>query len=160
MDANELRAMQAPIKERYKADPGAALITLKAKGTLDDSNIACKVDTGRALALTTDGNHQITYADGGFNVTKATITVTVTGTQTFGGSPSFSYTQNPSTPVVGGTLSGCGTDATSSGNWTRSCVHTVAGFPSASSTCGASSPMRSSPRGTSHCQPHHANEKP
>ena len=50
MDAGELRAMQAPIKERYKSDPKTAFITLKAKGTLDDSNIACKVETGRALA--------------------------------------------------------------------------------------------------------------
>ena len=50
MDANELRAMQAPIKDRYKSDTRAALITLKAKGTLDDSNIACKVETGRALS--------------------------------------------------------------------------------------------------------------
>ncbi len=35
MDAVELRAMQAPIKERYKADPAAAVITLKAKGSID-----------------------------------------------------------------------------------------------------------------------------
>jgi uncharacterized OsmC-like protein len=49
MDANELRAMQAPIKERYRNDPGAAVVTLKAKGTLDDGGIACKVETGRAL---------------------------------------------------------------------------------------------------------------
>ncbi len=49
MDANELRAMQAPIKERYKSDPQAAVVTLKAKGTLDDTNISCKVETGRAL---------------------------------------------------------------------------------------------------------------
>ena len=51
MDAAGLRAMQAPIKERYKGDPKAAFITLKAKGTLDDQNIACKVETGRALAV-------------------------------------------------------------------------------------------------------------
>jgi hypothetical protein len=51
MDATELRAMQAPIKDRYKSDPGAALITLKAKGSLDDQSIACKVETGRALAV-------------------------------------------------------------------------------------------------------------
>jgi uncharacterized OsmC-like protein len=50
MDAAGLRALQAPIKERYKTDPQAAVITLKAKGSLDDSNIACKVETGRALA--------------------------------------------------------------------------------------------------------------
>ena len=62
MDAAELRAMQAPIKDRYKSDPGAALITLKAKGTLDDSNIACKVETGRALAVA--GLHPATGGSG------------------------------------------------------------------------------------------------
>src|ERR1051326_718469 len=62
MDANELRAMQAPIKERYKSDAGAALITLKAKGTLDDQHIACKVETGRALAVA--GLHPATGGSG------------------------------------------------------------------------------------------------
>jgi uncharacterized OsmC-like protein len=62
MDATELRAMQAPIKERYKSDPGAALITLKAKGSLDDQNIACKVETGRALAVA--GLHPATGGSG------------------------------------------------------------------------------------------------
>ena len=62
MDANELRAMQAPIKDRYKSDPGAALITLKAKGTLDDQSIACKVETGRALAVA--GLHPATGGSG------------------------------------------------------------------------------------------------
>jgi len=51
MDANELRALQAPIKERYRSDPQRAVVTLKAKGTLDDSNVACKIETGRALAV-------------------------------------------------------------------------------------------------------------
>jgi uncharacterized OsmC-like protein len=51
MDAAGLRAMQAPIKDRYKADAAAAMITLKARGTLDDTSIACKVETGRALAV-------------------------------------------------------------------------------------------------------------
>jgi uncharacterized OsmC-like protein len=62
MDAAELRAMQAPIKDRYKSEPGAALITLKAKGTLDDSSIACKVETGRALAIA--GLHPATGGSG------------------------------------------------------------------------------------------------
>ena len=62
MDAAELRAMQAPIKDRYKSDPGAAMITLKAKGTLDDSSIACKVETGRALAVA--GLHPATGGSG------------------------------------------------------------------------------------------------
>lgn len=51
MDADALRAMQAPIKERYKTDPQAAVVTLRAQGALDDANIACKVETGRALAV-------------------------------------------------------------------------------------------------------------
>ena len=62
MDGNELRAMQAPIKQRYKDDPNAAVITLKAKGTLDDSHIACKVETGRALAVA--GLHPATGGSG------------------------------------------------------------------------------------------------
>ena len=62
MDAGELRAMQAPIKERYKSDPKTAYITLKAKGTLDDGGIACKVETGRALAVA--GLHPATGGSG------------------------------------------------------------------------------------------------
>ncbi len=62
MDAAELRAMQAPIKDRYKTDANAALITLKAKGSLDDTGIACKVETGRALA--TAGLHPATGGSG------------------------------------------------------------------------------------------------
>lgn len=49
MDAQTLRNLQTPIKEQYRASPEAALITLKAHGTLDDSKIACKVETGRAI---------------------------------------------------------------------------------------------------------------
>jgi uncharacterized OsmC-like protein len=62
MDAQVLRAMQAPIKDRYKADPQAAVITLKARGSLDDTNIACKVETGRALAVA--GLHPATGGSG------------------------------------------------------------------------------------------------
>jgi uncharacterized OsmC-like protein len=62
MDAAELRAMQAPIKERYKNDPKAGLITLKAKGSLDDTHITCKVETGRALAVA--GLHPATGGNG------------------------------------------------------------------------------------------------
>ena len=62
MDSAALRALQAPIKERYKAEPKAGLITLKAKGTLDDTNIACKVETGRALAVA--GLHPATGGSG------------------------------------------------------------------------------------------------
>jgi uncharacterized OsmC-like protein len=62
MDATQLRAMQAPIKDKYKTDADAALITLRAKGTLDDQNIACKVETGRALAVA--GLHPATGGSG------------------------------------------------------------------------------------------------
>src|SRR5690606_18401678 len=49
MNADELRALQAPLKDRYMQDAGAAVVTLRAKGTLEGAAIACKVDTGRAL---------------------------------------------------------------------------------------------------------------
>ena len=62
MDATALREMQAPIKERYRAEPDSALITLKARGRLDDQNIACKVETGRALAVA--GLHPATGGSG------------------------------------------------------------------------------------------------
>ena len=62
MDAGELRAMQAPIKERYKSEPKTAYITLKAKGTLDGRGPACKVETGRALAIA--GLHPATGGSG------------------------------------------------------------------------------------------------
>ena len=48
MDALELKALQAPIKERYKKDPATAVVTLRAHGRLGEG-IACRVDTGKAL---------------------------------------------------------------------------------------------------------------
>lgn len=48
MTSDELRALQRPIKERYEHDPDAALITLEADGALDE-DVACSVQTGRAL---------------------------------------------------------------------------------------------------------------
>lgn len=62
MDANSLRAMQAPYKDKYKTDPNAAVITLKAQGSIDESKIACKVETGRALAVA--GLHPATGGSG------------------------------------------------------------------------------------------------
>lgn len=49
MDAQNLREIQGPLKDKYKVDPETAVITLKAKGELDSEGIACKIDTGRAL---------------------------------------------------------------------------------------------------------------
>ncbi len=62
MDAAALRAMQAPIKDHYRNDPTAGLITLRAAGSLDDINIACKVETGRGLAVA--GLHPATGGSG------------------------------------------------------------------------------------------------
>src|SRR5687767_9702704 len=48
MNAEELKALQAPIKDSYRKDPASALITLRAQGRVGEG-IACRVDTGRAL---------------------------------------------------------------------------------------------------------------
>jgi uncharacterized OsmC-like protein len=61
MTSDELRALQKPIKERYEDDPDAARITLEADGALDD-DIACSVQTGRALVKA--GLHPDTGGDG------------------------------------------------------------------------------------------------
>ena len=49
MDGTQLRALQAPLKERYRDDPDAALVTLAASGELDSEAVTCTVSTGRAL---------------------------------------------------------------------------------------------------------------
>src|SRR5881227_2057566 len=61
MNREELRAVQAPIKDRYREDPNAAVITLRADGSLADG-ISCSVETGRALAVA--GLHPATGGDG------------------------------------------------------------------------------------------------
>jgi uncharacterized OsmC-like protein len=62
MDATTLRALQAPLKDQYRNTPDDAVITLRAKGSLDDTAIACKVETGRALAVA--GLHPATGGSG------------------------------------------------------------------------------------------------
>jgi uncharacterized OsmC-like protein len=49
VQSDELRALQAPLKEAYRTAPERAMVTLRADGTLDDAAISCHVDTGRAL---------------------------------------------------------------------------------------------------------------
>ncbi len=61
MNLNQLRALQAPLKEKYKQDPEAALITLRAQGHLSEG-IACRVETGKALVEA--GLHPATGGDG------------------------------------------------------------------------------------------------
>ena len=62
MDAPKLRTLQAPLKDRYKMEPRAALVTLRAQGSLDFQKIVCKVETGRAIALA--GLHPATGGTG------------------------------------------------------------------------------------------------
>jgi uncharacterized OsmC-like protein len=62
MDREQLRTLQAPLKERYREEPGAALVTLRASGELDGADVACSVDTGRALVAA--GLHPATGGDG------------------------------------------------------------------------------------------------
>jgi uncharacterized OsmC-like protein len=62
MDGDELRHIQAPLKERYRAEPAAAVITLEAEGSLADSEVSCSVQTGRALVEA--GLHPASGGDG------------------------------------------------------------------------------------------------
>ena len=62
MKASELRELQAPLKERYRAVPEAALVTLRAQGRLGVEGLTCKVETGRALVEA--GMHPATGGDG------------------------------------------------------------------------------------------------
>jgi uncharacterized OsmC-like protein len=62
VDADTLRATQAPLKQQYRDEPGSAVITLTAEGDIDDAGIACKVATGRALV--TAGLHPATGGSG------------------------------------------------------------------------------------------------
>jgi len=61
MDRDELRALQAPLKERYKDEPEAAVVTLRATGSLGDG-VSCSVQTGKALAEA--GLHPASGGDG------------------------------------------------------------------------------------------------
>ena len=62
MEADELRALQAPLKEQYKQHPEAAVITLSAKGTLGEEGVTCSVETGKVMVEA--GLHPATGGDG------------------------------------------------------------------------------------------------
>jgi len=63
VDTQELRALQAPLKQQYRDDPSAAVITLRARGSLTEG-ISCSVETGQALVNA--GLHPATGGDGSF----------------------------------------------------------------------------------------------
>ncbi len=62
MNADDLRALQAPIKDRYRSDPRSASLTLRSRGVLGEESITCKVDTGRAIVEA--GLHPAAGGDG------------------------------------------------------------------------------------------------
>jgi uncharacterized OsmC-like protein len=49
MNPEDLRALQAPLKDRYRENPSSAVVTLKARGSLHLENVSCRVETGKAL---------------------------------------------------------------------------------------------------------------
>jgi len=63
MDADQLRALQRPLKDRYRDEPSTAVITLRADGSLGDE-VSCSVQTGQALVAA--GLHPATGGDGSF----------------------------------------------------------------------------------------------
>jgi uncharacterized OsmC-like protein len=62
MDGAELKEIQRPLKDQYRADPQRAVVTLRAEGSLSESDVACSVQTGRALVEA--GLHPATGGDG------------------------------------------------------------------------------------------------
>ena len=59
MDLDTFKNTQGPIRERYAGDAKAALLTLRAKGTADESAVTCKVETGRGPALAGVGPDEV-----------------------------------------------------------------------------------------------------
>ena len=49
MNSEQLKELQAPLKQQYRDDPGRAVVTLKASGRLDGAGVSCRVETGRAI---------------------------------------------------------------------------------------------------------------
>ena len=62
MDSTQLRAVQQPLKDAYREDPRAAVITLRASGVLGEQDVSCSVATGKALAVA--GLHPASGGDG------------------------------------------------------------------------------------------------
>jgi hypothetical protein len=62
MNAEQLRALQAPLKERYRQDPASALLTLEARGRLDIDALTCRIETGKGRVEA--GLHPATGGDG------------------------------------------------------------------------------------------------
>lgn len=64
MNKDELRALQAPLKSKYKEEPASAMVTLTARSRLSSDGIACKVETGKAMVAA--GLHPVAGGDGSY----------------------------------------------------------------------------------------------
>jgi uncharacterized OsmC-like protein len=62
LDTEELRRLQAPLKDRYREEPSSAVVTLHAEGLLGSEDVSCSVETGRALVEA--GLHPASGGDG------------------------------------------------------------------------------------------------
>jgi len=62
MDSEALRSLQAPLKARYREEPAAAVVTLRAQGEVGGGGLSCRVETGGALVEA--GLHPVTGGDG------------------------------------------------------------------------------------------------
>jgi len=99
MDAEELRAVQGPLKERYREEPGAALITLRADGELGSEAVSCSVETGRALVEA--GLHPASGGDGSMACSGDMLLQALVACA---GVTLRSVATNRGIPVVGGTI--------------------------------------------------------
>jgi len=77
MDAEDLRALQQPLKDSYRSDPAAAVITLRARGDLGEESVSCSVETGGALAVA--GLHPATGGDGTLRAVATSLGIDVAG---------------------------------------------------------------------------------
>lgn len=104
MTAEELRALQAPLKERYRQEPSTALAAIVVQGTLDVPRVACRIETGRG-AVTEAGLHPMTGGDGSFACSADMLLEALVGCA---GVTLCAVATALGIPVAGGTLTASG----------------------------------------------------
>ena len=104
MTADELRALQAPLKERYRQDPAAAHADITVRGTLDLPRLACRIETGRG-PVTEAGLHPMTGGDGSFACSADMLLEALVGCA---GVTLCAVATALGIPVAGGTLTATG----------------------------------------------------
>ncbi len=104
MTGDELRALQAPIKERFKQDPASAVVRIEARGRLDLSNIACRIETG--LRNAPAGLHPAAGGDGTYTCSAEMLLESLVGCA---GTTLCAVATAMGLPVTGGTITAIGT---------------------------------------------------